>query len=84
VFSPTQRFWWRSATSRSPTYRDRLYNAGHLSQLTIGALWKGFDNNNSSWGSNRVIAQQCGQVLLKTANEISKHFGGSFKEFTPE
>ncbi len=24
-----------------------------------------------------MIAEQCGQVLLKTANEISKYFGGS-------
>ena len=24
-----------------------------------------------------MMAQQCGQVLLKTANEISKYFGGS-------
>ena len=24
-----------------------------------------------------MLAQQCGQVLLKTANEISKYFGGS-------
>ncbi len=79
VFSSTQQFWWGSVTSASPTYLDTFYSAGlsHPSQLTIGALWKGFDDNNASWGSNRVIAQQCGQVLLKTANEISKYFGGS-------
>ncbi len=79
VFSITQQFWWGSVTSASPTYLDTLYSAGlsHPSQLTIGALWKGFDDNSASWGSNRVIAQQCGQVLLKTANEIFKYFGGS-------
>lgn len=79
VYSSTQQFWWGSSTSSSPTYLDNLYSAGiaHPSQLTIGALWKGFDDNNASWGRNRVIAQQCGQVLLNTANEISKYFGGS-------
>jgi hypothetical protein len=79
VFSSTQQFWWGAVTSASPTYLDTLYSAGlgHPSQLTIGALWKGFDDNPASWGSNRVIAQQCGQVLLKTANEIAKYFGGS-------
>jgi hypothetical protein len=79
VFSSTQQFWWGSVTSASPTYLDTLYSAGlaHPFQLTVGALWKGFDDNAASWGSNRVIAQQCGQVLLKTANEISKYFGGS-------
>src|SRR5581483_5742064 len=79
VYSSTQQFWWGSSTSSSPTYLDTFYSAGvaHPSQLTIGALWKGFDDNNASWGRNRVIAQQCGQVLLNTANEISKYFGGS-------
>ena len=79
VFSTAQQFWWGSSTGSSPTYLDNLYSAGlsHPSQLTVGALWKGFDDNNASWGGNRVIAQQCGQVLLKTANEISKYFGGS-------
>jgi hypothetical protein len=78
-FSSSQQFWWGSVTSASPTYLDSLYSAGrgHPSQITIGALWKGFDDNAAAWGSNRVIAQQCGQVLLKTANEISKYFGGS-------
>jgi hypothetical protein len=79
AYSATQQFWWGSSTSSSPTYLDNLYSAGlaHPSQLTVGALWKGFDDNNASWGGNRVIAEQCGQVLLKTANEISKYFGGS-------
>jgi hypothetical protein len=79
TFSSSQQFWWGSVTSASPTYLDTLYSAGrgHPSQITIGALWKGFDDNAAAWGSNRVIAQQCGQVLLKTANEISKYFGGS-------
>jgi hypothetical protein len=79
IYSSTQQFWWGSSTAASPTYLDNFYSAGlaHPSQLTIGALWKGFDDNNASWGRNRVIAQQCGQVLLNTANEISKYFGGS-------
>jgi hypothetical protein len=79
IYSSTQQFWWGSVTSASPTYLDTLYSAGlsHPTQLTIGALWKGFDDNNASWGSNRVIAQQCGQVLLETAHEISRYFGGS-------
>jgi hypothetical protein len=79
AYSSTQQLWWGSSTSSSPTYLDTLYSAGlnHPTQLTIGLLYKGFDDNNASWSGNRVIAQQCGQVLLKTANEISKYFGGS-------
>jgi hypothetical protein len=79
IYSFAQQFWWGSSTSSSPTYLDTLYSAGltHPAQLTIGVLYKGFDDNNASWSNNRVVAQQCGQVLLKTANEISKYFGGS-------
>ena len=79
VYSSTQQFWWGSNTSANPTYLDNFYSAGlnHPSQLTIGALYKGFDDYNASWSANRVVAQQCGQVLLKTASEIAKYFGGS-------
>jgi hypothetical protein len=79
AYGSTQQFWWGGNTSSSPTYLDTLYSAGlnHPSQLTIGALYKGFDDFEASWSGNRVVAQQCGQVLLKTANEISKYFGGT-------
>jgi hypothetical protein len=79
AYSSTQQFWWGSSTNSSPTYLDTLYSSGltHPSQLTIGVIYKGFDDNNASWSGNRVIAQQCGQVLLKTANEMAKYFGGS-------
>src|SRR5438876_4010728 len=79
AYGSTQQFWWGSNISANPLYLDNLYSAGlrHPSQLTIGALYKGFDDYNASWSANRVIAQQCGQVLLKTTNEISKYFGGA-------
>ena len=69
-------------TNASPIYLDNLYSAGltHPSQLTVGVIYKGFDDNDASWSGHRVMAQQCGQVLLKTANEISKYFGGSNPE----
>ena len=79
AYDASKQFWWGSVTSLSPTYLDTLYSAGrtHPSQLTVGAIYKGFDDNNASWGGNRVMAQQCGQVLLKTAGEIGKYFGGA-------
>jgi len=79
VYSATQQFWWGSSTSSSPAYLDNFYKAGlaHPSQLTIAGIWKGFDDYNASWGNNRVIAQQCGQVLLNSAAEISTYFGGT-------
>jgi hypothetical protein len=79
AYGSTQQFWWGANNGSSPVYLDNLYNAGlsHPSQLTIGALYKGFDDFEASWSGNRAVAQQCGQVLLKTANEISKYFGGT-------
>lgn len=79
AYNPTEQFWWGSITSLAPSYLDNLYSAGiaHPNQITVGGLWKGFDDNNASWSGNRVIAEQCGQVLLYTANEIAKYFGGS-------
>jgi hypothetical protein len=79
AFSATNQLWWGSSTAAAPTYLDSLYNAGiaHPSQLTVGALYKGFDDYMASWGGNRVIAQQCGQVLLNTAKEVGKFFGGT-------
>src|SRR5581483_11068752 len=79
AFSTAQQFWWGSNSNASPVYLDSFYAAAiaHPSQLAIGGIWKGFDDNNASWGGNRVIAQQCGQVLLNTAKEISKYYGGA-------
>jgi hypothetical protein len=79
VYDQSKQFWWGSNSSASPTYLDNFYSAAlaHPSQVAVGGIWKGFDDNNASWGGNRVIAQQCGQVLLKTANEISKYYGGT-------
>ena len=79
AYDPVKQFWWGSNTSASPTYLDNFYSAAiaNPTQLAIGGIWKGFDDNNASWSGNRVIAQQCGQVLLNTANEISKYYGGS-------
>lgn len=79
AYGAAQQFWWGSNSNASPIYLDSFYSAAraHPSQLAIGGLWKGFDDNNASWGGNRVISQQCGQVLLKTANEISKYYGGA-------
>ena len=77
AYDSIKQFWWGSNTSAAPTYVDSFYSAGiaHSSQLTVGGIWKGFDDNNASWSGNRVMAQQCGQVLLNTANEISKYYG---------
>src|SRR5581483_6756240 len=76
AYNSSEQFWWGSITGITPTYLDNFYTAAiaHPTQITVGGLWKGFDDNNASWSGNRVIAQQCGQVLLDTAKEIAKYF----------
>jgi len=78
-FATPAQMWWGSRSNPSPIYLDSFYTTSlnHPSQLSIGALYKGFDDSNASWSGNRVTAQQCGQVLMNTAKEISKFYGGS-------
>jgi hypothetical protein len=85
VFSesnPQTQYWWCSPTGTACSgYLDYFYQQGaaNPSDVTVGVVYKGFDDSNASWGSNRIIAQQCGQVLLNTAKEISAlgYFGTS-------
>jgi hypothetical protein len=44
------------------------------SKMTFGATWKGFNDSIASWGSGRVLGQQCGQSWLNTFNELNKHY----------
>jgi hypothetical protein len=59
--------------------QDSFYTAGlaHPSLPTIGSAYKGFNDNLASWGSNRVMNQQCGQTWLATWAEISKYYSAS-------
>jgi hypothetical protein len=74
-WSPTSQFNW-SGQVGTYNYVSGFYSAAQTqtasvpNTITMGGLWKGFDDHNASWGSNRVIAQQCGQVLNFTAAAI--------------
>ena len=38
---------------------------------TVGAAYKGFNDSLASWGSGRVINQQCGQTWLQTFSQVN-------------
>jgi len=38
---------------------------------TVGAAYKGFNDSLASWGSGRVMNQQCGQTWLQTFSEAN-------------
>ncbi len=55
------------------SYLTSFYDTGIplKNELTAGAAYKGFNDSLASWGSNRVMGQQCGQTWLKTFSEIN-------------
>jgi hypothetical protein len=85
--NPPSQFWWCDSTGitcngSSGGYLDQFYYQGSLNNpghLTIGALYKGFDDSNANWTTDRVIAEQCGQAFIDTANEVTAggYWGGT-------
>jgi hypothetical protein len=58
------------------SYLTSFYNAGMLrpSEQTVGITYKGFNDTLASWGSNRIMGQQCGQTWLQTFSKINSLF----------
>lgn len=55
------------------SYLTSFYDAGMPlnSEQTVGAAYKGFNDSLASWGSNRIMGQQCGQTWLETFSEVN-------------
>lgn len=55
------------------SYLSGFYDAGMKfgSLETVGAAYKGFNDSLASWGSGRVMNQQCGQTWLQTFSEAN-------------
>ncbi len=70
-----QYYWNQTANppGSSWQYLEDFYTGAstHSSDVAVGGIWKGFDDSNASWGTDRVIAQQCGQVLLDSFDAIT-------------
>jgi hypothetical protein len=62
-----------TTTDYGMSYLSSFYDAGMSfpSEQTIGAAYKGFNDSLASWGSGRVMGQQCGQTWLQTFSEIN-------------
>lgn len=78
IDNPPSQFWWCDPTGitcdgTSGGYLDQFYEQAESEytdgKVIVGLLYSGFDDSNASWGTDRVIAQQCGRILLDTANE---------------
>ena len=62
-------------------YLSNFYDAGLAvaNTETVGAAYKGFNDSLASWGSRRVINQQCGQTWLQTFSQAN-HIYNSGKQ----
>lgn len=70
TYSITNQFCWQGNACFGYLADFYSHARSNPSKIAIGVIYKGFDDKNAGWGSNRVIAQECGQVLNLTANSV--------------
>jgi hypothetical protein len=65
-----------TTTDYGANYLSSFYDMGTSfpSEQTMGAVYKGFNDTLASWGSNRVMAQQCGQTWLQTFSDFNTRY----------
>jgi len=74
VLSDGSYSWVMPTTSDfGSAYLTSFYDVGMSSgaEETVGAAYKGFNDSLASWGSNRIMGQQCGQTWLQTLSKIN-------------
>ena len=59
--------------------QDSFYKAAQQApgRLVFGSVYKGFNDTLATWGTNRVIHQNCGQTWLQTFSEAGKFYSGN-------
>jgi hypothetical protein len=59
--------------------QDTFYQAAQQApgRVVFASAYKGFNDTLATWGTNRVIQQQCGQTWLQTFNEVGKFYSSS-------
>ena len=77
-------FAWVNVNKTDPadiglSYLDNFYSVSlsYLTKATLATGYKGFDDSAASWGSNKLMYQNCGQTWLKSVAETSKYYGAS-------
>ena len=76
-------FSWVGLSSTSTNmglgYLDSYYHTAlsYPAQYTFGSGYKGFNDTLASWGTNRILDQQCGQTWLATLAEAGKYYSAS-------
>jgi hypothetical protein len=62
-----------TTTDYGASYLNSFYDTGMSfpNEQTVGATYKGFNDTLASWGSDRIMKQQCGQTWLQTFSQIN-------------
>jgi hypothetical protein len=65
-----------NVTDYGMSYLSKFYQAGLAAaqEYTIGGAYKGFNDTLASWGSGRIMTQQCGQTWLQTFSRINSFY----------
>ncbi len=63
-----------TTTDYGMSYLASFYDTGLQlpNEQTVGAAYKGFNDSLASWGSGRIMGQQCGQTWLQTFSEVNR------------
>ena len=59
--------------------QDSFFQAAQQApqRLAVGTAYKGFNDTLASWGTNRIIDQNCGQTWLQSFAEAGKFYSSS-------
>lgn len=75
---------WVDIKSNNPfnpelNIQDAFFQAAQQmpQRLAVGTAFKGFNDTLATWGSDRVIDQNCGQTWLQSFTEVGKYYSGS-------
>jgi PKD repeat protein len=77
-------FAWVNVNKADPTdlgmsYLDNFYSTSlnYLSKSTLATGYKGFNDSAASWGSGKLMNQNCGQTWLQSMAETGKYYNAS-------
>src|SRR3989442_728175 len=72
---------WVSIQQNNPfdpelPFQDKFFQAAQQapSRLVVGTAFKGFNDTLATWGTNRVIDENCGQTWLQSFSEAGKFY----------
>ena len=74
-------FSWVRISSDAPfnpelNQQDAFFQAAQSNpqKFVVGTAFKGFNDTLASWGTNRVIDQDCGQTWIQSFSEVGKFY----------